>query len=1092
MKKISTWISAIILIFMLDFANASNLSINPAFNSIAAPEDTVPKATVYKNASAWFPFDGDGLDARGTNNLTLHHVNFVNDPIRGQVAEIGSADTGYMEFAKNPLAGEQFTISTWFYWKSDAESWQVVFEFASQNAINGVNDNFYLSTKAGSYYGAVAQSTLKGWENIASTSVTPVGQWVHMAMTFDNSQVLLYLNGDLVGKGKMAHAMSDLVLNRFFIGADPIPARFWRGMDALYDDFAVFGKALSSVQINALAHDTIPQPPKAIPYVFEAEHYPGENWVNGSEDTITYSSYTATPDEVPSLLHTMNCGVIPGEGALTIWARVKTDVKVLNPFQVKINNLSWLVSDSILPGTGWHWVPVASANLAEGNHYFSLAAGASGLKTDKLLGTFDFTYDPNIAYSKTDTVAPGIPLNLSVKGTTNSSTKLSWKHSDDNILVTAYDILSNGRVIASAADTSISITLLSSTVYSFTVRARDAEGNISDISQPVPVSTPALIFTIDFNAKKQTINHFGASDAWSVEIIGEKWPLVKKEAIARYLFSQQSDQAGNPEGIGLSMWRVNIGDGSADQPSSGYSSGSWIRESQCFQKTDGSFDWNKQQGSQWFMNKAKEYGVNYFTGWTNSPPYFMTKNGYTFRTSSVSSYNLDPSNYTKYGEFLANVAKHFQDAGTPFSVISPINEPQWSWSADVGSASQSGSYCTNAEAAGVVKAINTQFELKSTEAKLLIPEAGALNYLSGNTSDLNTSNQVTAFWGKASANYVGNLSHMTNYVAGHSYFINGNVNSAVSVRQALVTKMKAVNPALEFWQTEFSILEDGYADGKTELVPMDYSIWLSRVIHFDLVEGNSSGWSFWTALSRPGVADHAYRFALINWYPNAESRAACTDGDFGVSKNLWTLGNYSRFIRPGYKRVNVARSDGLTSITAAYGQMASAYLSSTSDTLVMVLINYSEFDQQLNLNLSNIPANFVLETLKPYVTSATDDLKPYPEISAQSPVYLKARSITTLVGVNKNAVHTSLKPKNTSGTSVKIYPNPASDFIQIDCGQPGPMFIKLFDLSGNKQKSVHSGNGRVVIPVKDLKPGSYFVSVEHAGIVESYSIIILR
>jgi len=276
---------------------------------------------------------------------------------------------------------------------------------------------------------------------------------------------------------------------------------------------------------------------------------------------------------------------------------------------------------------------------------------------------------------------------------------------------------------------------------------------------------------------------------------------------------------------------------------------------------------------------------------------------------------------------------------------------------------------------------------------------------------------------------------MTNYVAGHSYFINGNVNSAVSVRQALVTKMNAVNPALEFWQTEFSILEDGYADGKTELAPMDYSIWLSRVIHFDLVESNCSGWSFWTALSRPGVADHAYRFALINWYPNAESRAACTDGDFGVSKNLWTLGNYSRFIRPGYKRVNVARSDGLTSITAAYGQMASAYASSSSDTLVVVLINYSEYDQQLNLNLSNIPENFVLETLKPYVTSATDDLKSYPEISAQAPVYLKARSITTLLGVNENTVHTSLKPKNTSGTSVKIFPNPASDLYKLIAGK---------------------------------------------------------
>lgn len=1092
MKKIYTWISAIILTVMMNSALASDLSIIPELNSVASPLDTVPKSTVYKNASAWFPFTGNGNDSIGTNNLKLHHVNFVNDPIRGQVAEIGIADTGYMEFTKRPVSGEQFSISTWFYWKSNAESWQVVFEFANENPINGVNDNFYLSPKAGSYYGVVAQTATKGWENISSAIIPPVNQWVHMAITFDNSQVILYMNGAPVGHGKLANTMADMVLNRFFIGADPIPARFWRGMDALYDDFAVFPKVLSSVQINALAHDTIPQPPKAIPYVFEAEDYPGENWVNGNEDTITYSSYSAAPDEVPSALHTINCGIIPGEGAFTVWAKIKTDIKVVNPFWVKIDNLSWHLSDSIMPSTGWKWVPVANANLADGNHYFSLAAGVSDLKIDKLLGTFDFTYDPNIAYTKTDTIAPGIPSNLTASGTTNSSTKLNWKRSTDNIQVTAYDILSNGRVITSASDTNITVKLLSATSYSFTVRARDAAGNISDISQPFSVYTPALTFTVDFSAGKQTINHFGASDAWSVEIIGDKWPLEKKEAIARYLFSQQTDQEGNPEGIGLSMWRVNIGDGSADEPSSGYSSVNWIRETQCFLNTDGSYNWNKQQGSQWFMQKAKEFGVNYFTGWLNSPPFFLTKNGYTFRTSTVSSYNLDPSNYTKYGEFLANVAKHFQDAGTPFSVISPINEPQWTWSADVGSASQAGSYCTNAEAAGVVKAINTELDLKGVSSKILIPEAGALNYLSGNTSDLNTSNQVTSFWGKASANYVGNQSHMSNYVAGHSYFINADATSAVTVRQTLVTKMKAVNPALEFWQTEFSILEDGYADGKTELAPMDYSMWLSRVIHFDLVEGNCSGWSFWTAISRPGVADHAYRFGLINWYPNAESKVACTDGDFGVSKNLWTLGNYSRFIRPGYKRVAVTRSDGLTSITAAYGQMASAYLSSTSDTLVMVLINYSEYDQQLNLNLSNIPANFLLEHFKPYVTSATDDLKSYPEISAQSPVYLKARSVTTLVGVNVNAVHTAIDPKIRSGKSVNIYPNPASDFVNITCENTAEMKIQLVDLSGKKLKSLKSTGCTAIIPVKDLQPGSYFISIEHEGIVESHSLIILR
>jgi O-glycosyl hydrolase len=1089
MKTIS-WICSISLIILINLTCAAR-TINTESTALASETDTVPKSTVYKNASAWYPFNGNGIDSIGTNHLKLHHVNFKDDPVRGQVAEISIADTGYMEFTRNPLSGEQFSISTWFFWKTDVESWQVVFEFANQNSINGIHDNFYLSTKAGSTYGVVAESSIKGWENVSSPNTTPVNQWVHMAITFDNSQVILYLNGKQAGKGKLAHAMSDLVLNRFFIGADPIPGRFWRGLDAFYDDFAVFGKVLSAAQIDAIAHDTVPLPPKAIPYVFETEHYPTENWINESEDTTTYSMYTAVPDADPVAMHSLNCGIIPGEGALTIWARLKTDVKVLNPFLVKINNLPWQNSDSIMPTSGWKWVAVANANLAEGNHSFSLAAGATNLKIDKLLGNFDFTYDPNILYSKTDTVSPKEPLNLAVKSTTNSSTRLYWKRSSDNVAVTAYEILMDGRVIQATADTTVSLVLLSSSSYTFAVRARDAAGNISAVSQPVIVTTPALTFTVDFSAKKQKINHFGASDAWSVEIIGEKWPDAKKEAIARYLFSRQTDQEGNPEGIGLSMWRVNIGDGSADQPSSGYSSGYWHRETQCVLGTDGTYNWNKQLGSQWFMQKAKEYGVTYFTGWLNSPPYFMTKNSYTFRTSSVPSYNLDPSNYSKFGEYLATVAKHYQDAGTPFSLISPINEPQWTWLADVGSASQSGSYCTNTEAAAVVKAINAEFELKNVSSKILIPEAGELDYLSGIKSDAATSNQATAFWGTKSANYVGNLSHMSNFVAGHSYWINTDMTSAVSIRQALVAKLKLVNPALEYWQTEFSLLEDA-SDGRTEMTPIDYSMFLSRVIHFDLVEGNCSGWSFWTSLSRPGVADHAYRFALINWYPNAESRAACTDGDFGVTKNLWTLGNYSRFVLPGYSRVNVDRSDGLTSVTAAYGQMISAYVSSSSDTLVLVVINYSDYDQQFSLNMSNIPDNFVLEKLKPYVTSATDDLMAYPEVSVLSPVYLKARSVTTLVGVNANAVHTAVEPKNPAAKAVKIFPNPAHDFVTVETGIPCEMQIRLFDMSGQILKSYTSVGNRKILPVRDLKSGTYYITIEHAGKVESHSLIISR
>ena len=720
-----------------------------------------------------------------------------------------------------------------------------------------------------------------------------------------------------------------------------------------------------------------------------------------------------------------------------------------------------------------------------------ITAGQTGMPVDKFLATFDYEFDPDTSYVKKDWEPPSVPSNVKSSATTSSSTLLKWERSIDNNGVTSYDILSGSRVIAVTADTSLVIPLISSSTYSFSVRAKDADGNVSGNSSAIMVTASPLIIFIDYNDIKQTIHHFGASDAWSVEIIGNSWPLAKKEAIAKYLFSNQMDPNGHPEGIGLSMWRVNIGDGSADQVSSGYSSRYWMRETSCFLKSDGSYDWSSQAGTQWFMDQAEYYRVKYLTGWLNSPPYFMTKNGYTFRTSEVSGYNLDILKYPGFAEFIANVAKHFQDKGTPFTMISPVNEPQWSWNAEIGNASQSGSYCTNAEFASLVKEINSSFEAKGVNAELLIPEAGDLNFLTANKPDLNTSNQVSAFWGKASANLVGNLTHMSDFVAGHSYWTNSNVSNSVNTRQNLVNKMKLVNPQLQYWQTEFSLLEDKVPEENADPIPMDYSLWLARIIHFDLVVGNASGWSFWTALSRPEVTDHTNRFGLINWYPNSENRETVTDGEFLISKNLWTLGNYSRFVKPGYRRVETSRSDGLNTITSAYGQMASAFISPGTDTLVIVFINYAAQDQQITLNLLNVPANMEITKFKPYITNATKDLEPFSEVSAFSPVLLRSRSVTTLIGINENATTGNQVPESKKPENMIIYPNPASSYIYLKGLMGDDIRVVFSDLSGKQIKMVQLQNVQERLSVDDLAPGYYLVSVFSSEKLEKIRLIVI-
>src|SRR5690606_1524846 len=78
------------------------------------------------------------------------------------------------------------------------------------------------------------------------------------------------------------------------------------------------------------------------------------------------------------------------------------------------------------------------------------------------------------------------------------------------------------------------------------------------------IQTGVLQFEIDPGTTYQTIDNFGASDAWSCQFVGQLH-IAKKEKIADLLFSKQMDPNGNPEGIGLSLWRFNLGAGSARQ-----------------------------------------------------------------------------------------------------------------------------------------------------------------------------------------------------------------------------------------------------------------------------------------------------------------------------------------------------------------------------------------------------------------------------------------------------------------------------------------------------------------------------------------------
>ncbi|ALG15461.1 hypothetical protein AOZ06_41660 [Kibdelosporangium phytohabitans] len=89
-----------------------------------------------------------------------------------------------------------------------------------------------------------------------------------------------------------------------------------------------------------------------------------------------------------------------------------------------------------------------------------------------------------------DTEKPTAPQNVRKGDVTTSSVALSWDASTDNVGVTGYEVFVNGQSKATATGTSATVDGLSpDSEYAFTVKAKDAAGNVSDASAPLTVRT---------------------------------------------------------------------------------------------------------------------------------------------------------------------------------------------------------------------------------------------------------------------------------------------------------------------------------------------------------------------------------------------------------------------------------------------------------------------------------------------------------------------------------------------------------------------------------------------------------------------------
>jgi len=175
----------------------------------------------------------------------------------------------------------------------------------------------------------------------------------------------------------------------------------------------------------------------------------------------------------------------------------------------------------------------------------------------------------------------------------------------------------------------------------------------------------------------------------------------------------------------------------------------------------------------------------------------------------------------------------------------------------------------------------------------------------------------------------------------------------------------AINAGKKIWQTE----------AQYDTWDFDRALDCAKDIHDGLTKAQISAWLWWGFFR--GTVNEGAAQGLIGHH---------SDSSIEASSTFWALGNFSKFIRPGFVRVSATT----TNASMLY---ASAYKDPATGKLVVVVINRNDGVRRITFNTQGFPAGFAT----PYVTSSNQALERQPAVAFPGTLSVEPRSIVTYV-----------------------------------------------------------------------------------------------
>ena len=388
------------------------------------------------------------------------------------------------------------------------------------------------------------------------------------------------------------------------------------------------------------------------------------------------------------------------------------------------------------------------------------------------------------------------------------------------------------------------------------------------------ISADNVLMRFNTLCTEQEITGWGTSAAWWAQIAGNS---ENAEELAKLLYSE--------EGLGLNIYRYNVGGGEKDNPDTRLPGNEW-RATESFlvyneETGEYEYDWTQDAAAQKMLDLSLSYGcIDTVVLFANSPHYSMTESGSAAGSYDENTCNLKDGCADDFAEYMCDIAEYFIGKGVPVKYISPINEPQWTWGG--GWVGQEGCHYELEDIIEVGEAFAAEIKERGLDVKLSLAESGCVSDDTMDYIDAIAENDA--------------IMDVLGTYAYHSYWTDD-----IAYKYAFGEYMKKNYGDIELEMSEWCELPNEH-----KIDEIEAAVIMAREISEDISLTGVNSWTSWVA-----VNDGMY---------NADSMIGANGdcSEFVVGKRYYAMAHFTKFVPVGSRAISFDVSNADISVEEAW------------------------------------------------------------------------------------------------------------------------------------------------------------------------------